>query len=185
MASARRRWETNIRVLCGLVATAILLLPRISLALDPPDPLNVLLVANGWYTQEDDIETHLLDLGYDVVVKKDYRVYGSTDLSVYDLIVITEFAPGLSYSALGNIESAGVPVLIVEYWDFWYSYRLGLTSTENCGYVGTDTITSMQEGYTEFTSRVGAEALVPALLHGLRDRSGGCGVGGDAAVLEF
>ena len=89
---------------------------------------------------EDDIEEHLLDLGCDVTVKKDYRVYGSTDLSVYDLIVITEFAPGLSYSALGNIESSGVPVLIVEYWDFWYSYRLGLTSTEYCGYVGTTSV---------------------------------------------
>ncbi|MFO8072264.1 MAG: hypothetical protein R6V85_10365 [Polyangia bacterium] len=100
----------------------------------------MLFVAGGWYQQEDDIETHLLDLGYDVTVKADYQVYGSTDLSIYDLVVITEFAPNLSYSALDNIESSEVPVLIVEYWDFWYSYQLGLTSTEQCGYVGTDTI---------------------------------------------
>ncbi|MFO8072407.1 MAG: hypothetical protein R6V85_11085, partial [Polyangia bacterium] len=120
----------------------------------------MLFVAGGWYQQEDDIESHLLDLGYDVAVKTDYQVYGSTDLSVYDLVVITEFAPNLSYSALDNIESSEVPVLIVEYWDFWYSYRLGLTSTEQCGYVGTDTIEAVAEGYDSFTSRVGAEALV-------------------------
>ena len=130
----------SIRGGAWILLIVVLIFPSVAAAIDPPDPLNVLFVANGWYDQEDDIEEHLLDLGCDVTVKKDYRVYGSTDLSVYDLIVITEFAPGLSYSALGNIESSGVPVLIVEYWDFWYSYRLGLTSTEYCGYVGTDWI---------------------------------------------
>ncbi|MFO8073387.1 MAG: hypothetical protein R6V85_16095 [Polyangia bacterium] len=138
----------------------VLLLPSLGLALDPPDPLNVLFVADGWYEQEDEIEMHLDDLGYGVTVKTDYQVSGSTDLSVYDLIVITEFAPNLSYAALDNIESSEVPVLIVEYWDFWYSYRLGLTSTEQCGYVGTDTIEAASEGYDSFTSRLGAEALV-------------------------
>ncbi|MFO8072531.1 MAG: hypothetical protein R6V85_14385, partial [Polyangia bacterium] len=77
----------------------MLLLPNPGLALEPPDPLEVLFVANGWYDQEDDIEAHLLDLDHEVTVKKDYQVYGSTDLSVYDLIVIAEFAPNLSYSA--------------------------------------------------------------------------------------
>ncbi|MFO8071333.1 MAG: hypothetical protein R6V85_05600, partial [Polyangia bacterium] len=47
----------------------VLLLPRLGLAVDPPDPLSVLFVADGWYQQEDDIETHLLDLGHDVTVK--------------------------------------------------------------------------------------------------------------------
>ncbi|MFO8073531.1 MAG: hypothetical protein R6V85_16830, partial [Polyangia bacterium] len=69
----------------------------------------MLFVADGWYQQEDEIESHLLDLGHDVAVKTDYQVYGSTDLSIYDLVVITEFAPGLSYSALDNIESSEVP----------------------------------------------------------------------------
>ncbi|MFO8070579.1 MAG: DUF4185 domain-containing protein [Polyangia bacterium] len=118
----------------------MLLLPRLGSAFDPPDPLSVLFVADGWYEQEDEIESHLIDLGYDVAVKADYQVYGSTDLSGYDLVVISEFAPNLSYSALDNIESSGAPVLIVEYWDFWYSYQLGLTSTEQCGYAGTDTV---------------------------------------------
>jgi hypothetical protein len=104
----------SVRAVLIASVAVVLLLPSVAAALDPPDPLNVLFVANGWYDQEDDIEEHLLDLGCDVTVKKDYRVYGSTDLSVYDLIVITEFAPGLSYSALGNIESSEVPVLITE-----------------------------------------------------------------------
>jgi hypothetical protein len=43
-----------------------------------------LFVAGGWYEQEDDIESHLLDLGHDVTVKADYQVYGSTDPSVYE-----------------------------------------------------------------------------------------------------
>ncbi|MFO8071964.1 MAG: hypothetical protein R6V85_08815 [Polyangia bacterium] len=119
----------------------------------------MLFVAGGWYQQEDDIETHLLDLGHDVTVKADYQVYGSTDLSVYDLVVITEFAPNLSYSALDNIESSEVPVLIVEYWDFWYSYQLGLTSTEQCGYVGTDTVEVLGEN-NRFTRYVGREPQV-------------------------
>ena len=162
MLEDRQRMEPRVLVpTLFVIATAVvLLLPRLSLALDPPDPLNVLFVANGWYDHEDDIESHLLDLGYEVTVKKSYQVYGSTDLSAYDLIVITEFSPGLSYSALGNIEASEVPVLIVEYWDFWYSYKLGLTSTEYCGYVGTDSIEAVHEGYDQFTSRVGSDALV-------------------------
>ncbi|MFO8070265.1 MAG: hypothetical protein R6V85_00200, partial [Polyangia bacterium] len=50
----------------ALAAAMVLLLPRLGLAVDPPDPLSVLFVAGGWYQQEDEIETHLLDLGYDV-----------------------------------------------------------------------------------------------------------------------
>ena len=40
-------------VLIASVAV-LLLLPSVAAAIDPPDPLNVLFVANGWYNQEDD-----------------------------------------------------------------------------------------------------------------------------------
>jgi hypothetical protein len=39
---------------------------------DPPAPLNVLFVANGWCSYEDDIENHFLDLGFMVTRIKDY-----------------------------------------------------------------------------------------------------------------
>jgi hypothetical protein len=134
--------------------------PSVASALDPPDPLNVLFVANGYYNQEDEIEDHFIDLGYTVTVMKSYQVRGTTNLAPYDLIVLTEFAPGVSTSGINNIKASDKPLLIVEYWDFWYSYRFGLTATEDCGYVGTDTITAVEEGYNELTSRVGGEALV-------------------------
>ncbi|MFO8071118.1 MAG: hypothetical protein R6V85_04510, partial [Polyangia bacterium] len=78
----------------------------------------MLFVAGGWYQQEDDIETHLLDLGHDVTVKADYQVYGSTDLSIYDLVVITEFAPNLSYSALDNQGNPSSP------WNYYWKAPL-------------------------------------------------------------
>ncbi len=134
--------------------------PSVASALDPPDPLNVLFVANGYYNQEDAIEDHFIDLGYTVTVMKSYQVRGTTNLAPYDLVVLTEFAPGVSTSGINNIKASDKPLLIVEYWDFWYSYRFGLTATEDCGYVGTDTITAVEVGYNELTSRVGGEALV-------------------------
>ena len=48
---------------------------------DPPTPLNVLFVANGWCSQEDDIENHFLDLGYNVTLIKDYKVKGTTSFA--------------------------------------------------------------------------------------------------------
>ncbi len=106
----------------------------------PFEPAHALFVGNGYYQQEYDIQFHLQNLGIDVTVNKDSRIRGNTDLSSYDLIIITEFAPNISSSGLSNIQQSGIPVLIVEYWDFWYSYRLGLTETEYCGYVGTDQV---------------------------------------------
>ncbi|MCP4675189.1 MAG: hypothetical protein GY854_06715 [Deltaproteobacteria bacterium] len=107
--------------------------------------IKVLFVANGYYQQEYDIYYYLQDNNHEVDIKKDYRVKGSTDLTPYDSVIITGFAPNLSYSALSNIGSAGVPVLIVEYWDFWYSYRLGLLQWDSGDYYGTDTVTLIND----------------------------------------
>jgi len=110
------------------------------------DPVQVLFVKNGYYQQEDDILDHLNDLGcYEVTTKKDYQIYGSTDLSPYDMIIITEFAPGIGYYGLQNIENSGKPVLIVEYWDLWYSYKLGLVDDDWAGYYGTDTVEVVED----------------------------------------
>jgi hypothetical protein len=77
---------------------------------------------------------------FDVTIKKDYKIYGSTDLTVYDLIIITGFAPNIGYSATNNIKNAGIPLMIIEYWDFWYSYRMGLLNWDSGDYYGTDTV---------------------------------------------
>jgi hypothetical protein len=77
---------------------------------------------------------------FDVTIKKDYQIYGSTDLTVYDLIIITGFAPNIGYSATNNIKNSGIPLMIIEYWDFWYSYKMGLLNWDSGDYYGTDTV---------------------------------------------
>jgi hypothetical protein len=150
----------SIRAGIALAVVVVVLLPATASALDPPAPLSVLFVANGYYIQETHIEDHFLDLGYAVTRRKDYQIKGTTSLVPYDLIVLTEFAPSVSTSGINNIKNSGKPVLIVEYWDFNYSKKLGLTTSASCGYVGTDTVEAVREGYDAFTSLVGVEALV-------------------------
>ena len=140
------------RIVLGLCMTAVvvfMLLPALKANAQGHDPIQVLFVKNDWYQQEDDILDHLNDLGcYEVTTKKDYQIYGSTDLSSYDLIIITEFAPGIGYYGLQNIENSGKPILIVEYWDFWYSYKLGLVEDYWAGYYGTDTVDVIDSDHT-------------------------------------
>jgi hypothetical protein len=87
-----------------------------------------LFIANGISTHESYFINYLYNTkNYQVDVKTDCRVTGSTDLSGYDIIAVTGFAPYLSSQAIYNIKISGKPVLIIEYWDFWYSYKFGLT----------------------------------------------------------
>jgi len=148
-----------VRVVAMLVLLGALIAPLAAEA-DPPTPLNVLFVANGWCSQEDDIENHFLDLGYSVTRIKDYKVKSTTSFAAYDLIVLTESAPLVSASGLNAIKASGKPVLVVESWTFLYAYRLGLTTSAIARLSDGDTVTSLVDGYTAFTSRVGAEALV-------------------------
>ncbi len=100
----------------------------------------ILFVANGYYSQESDIYNRLQTMGFsDVTVKKDYQITGATDLTSTDVIIVTGFAPNISHAGIQKILSAGVPVLAVEYWDFIYSYELGLTS-DSFGYFGDNTL---------------------------------------------
>jgi hypothetical protein len=117
-----------VRIVTALTLMAMIVLPRASSA-TPPTPLNVLFVANGWCSQEDDIENHFLDLGYNVTLIKDYKVKGTTSFAAYDLIVLTESAPLVSAAGLNAIKASGKPVLVVESWNFLYAYRLGLTTS--------------------------------------------------------
>ncbi len=123
--------------IASVLAALFMLLPNQAFA----EQTNVLFVASGYYQQETDIYNHLQDLGgFDITIKKDYRIKGSTNLTSYDLIIITGFAPNIRYSGLNKIKNSGIPVLIVEYWDFWYSYRLGLLRWDSGDYYGTDTV---------------------------------------------
>jgi hypothetical protein len=158
-----------VRAVAVFILLGALVAP-LAAAADPPTPLNVLFVANGWCSQEDDIENHFLDLGYNVTRIKDYKVRGTTSFAAYDLIVLTESAPLVSATGLSAIKASGKPVLVVESWTFLYAYRLGLTTSPIARLSDGDTVTSLVDGYTAFTSRVGAEALVhqkPALIFGV------------------
>ena len=142
----------------SLALTGALLLPRISHA--APTPVKVLLVADGLSPQEDDLENHFIDLGWSVTRLKDYKVNGTTKFSGYDLIVLTETAPLVPSCGLNAIKGSGKPVLVFETFSFMYAYRLGLTTTALPTLADDDTVTAVREGYDDFTSRVGAEALV-------------------------
>ena len=135
-----------------------LLLPRLSHA--APTPAKVLLVADGLSPQEDDLENHFIDLGWSLTRIKDYKVNGTTKFSGYDLIVLTETAPLVPSCGLTALKASGKPVLVFETWSFLYAYRLGLTTTALPTLADDDTVTAVREGYDDFTSRVGAEALV-------------------------
>jgi hypothetical protein len=136
----------NESILAGIAIAfaAALLLPATASALDPPAPRSVLFVSNGYYQQETIIKNHLLSSGaYTVAVKKDYQITGTLNLAPYDLVILTEFAPNVSTSGINNVKNSGKPVLIVEYWDFNYSKKLGLTASASCGYGGTRTVEVM------------------------------------------
>ncbi|MCK9460977.1 MAG: hypothetical protein M0R80_15180 [Proteobacteria bacterium] len=148
-----------VRAIAVFVLLGALVTP-LAAAADPPTPLNVLFVANGWCSQEDDIENHFLDLGYNVTRIKDYKVKSTTSFAAYDLIVLTESAPLVSAAGLNAIKASGKPVLVVESWTFLYAYRLGLTTSPLARLSDGDTVTSLVDGHTAFTSRVGTEALV-------------------------
>ncbi|MCK9459224.1 MAG: hypothetical protein M0R80_06260 [Proteobacteria bacterium] len=159
----------TVRFVSAIAIVGALLLPVLASA-TPPTPLNVMFVANGWCSQEDDIENHFLDLGYNITLIKDYKVKSSTSFAAYDLIVLTESAPLMSAAGLNAIKASGKPVLVVESWTFLYAYRLGLTTSPIARLSDGDTVTSLVDGFTAFTSRVGAEALVhqtPAPVFGV------------------
>jgi hypothetical protein len=89
-----------------------------------------LFIGNGESVHEDYFIDYLSNNeGFEVEVKADYEITGNTDLSDYELIVVTGFAPWISSQGIYNIKTSGKPVLIIEYWDFWYSYQFGLTWT--------------------------------------------------------
>ncbi|MCP4679986.1 MAG: hypothetical protein GY854_31740 [Deltaproteobacteria bacterium] len=105
---------------------------------EPPPERDALFISNGYYPQEQALRDHLaIDNDYDIDTFKDYQINGTTDLSGYELIILTGFAPNVSYAGINNIASSGVPVLIVEYWDFIYSYKLGLTD-DDYGWFGNN-----------------------------------------------
>ncbi|MCP4680458.1 MAG: DUF4185 domain-containing protein [Deltaproteobacteria bacterium] len=94
------------------------------------EAIEVLFVSNGRYAQETAIEDHLVDTGvYNVTQLGDYQITGRTNLSPFDIIILTELAPRIPRSGIYNIKRSGKPVLIVEHSSYRYSYRLGLTTT--------------------------------------------------------
>ena len=60
----------TVRFVSAIALVGVIFLPMLASA-TPPTPLNVLFVANGWCSQEDAIENHFLDLGYNVTRIKD------------------------------------------------------------------------------------------------------------------
>jgi hypothetical protein len=124
-----------------------------------PEPIHALFVSNRYSYEEYQIEDHLNEIGaYNVTVKGDWQITGYTDLSGYDLIVITGFAPYISTNGLYNISNSGIPVLIVEYWGFEYSYRLGLVY-DSPSWSWNDTI-KLPNAVNEYTRFLGTSVEV-------------------------
>ncbi|MCP4679389.1 MAG: hypothetical protein GY854_28650 [Deltaproteobacteria bacterium] len=122
-------FHNNLLAAVSALLAVLAVSPRDANAIvEPPDAAEVLFVVSGYYPQEDAIKDHLNELEiYNITEAADYQIRRGTDLSGFDLIIITGFAPNISNRGLANISSSGKPVLIVEYWGFEYSYRLGLT----------------------------------------------------------
>jgi hypothetical protein len=114
---------------------------------EEPQPIDILFVANGYYQQEDDIENRLMAGGYNIVKKKDYQITWSTDLSEYELIIITGFAPFISSSGMQNIYNSAKPVFIIESYDYWYSYMLGLLDWDAFDYYAVEEADILDDGH--------------------------------------
>ncbi len=100
----------------------------------------ILFVSSGYYQQESDIYYHLIDKGYIVEVVPGHQINGGTDLSPYAMAIVTGFDNSLYNPGRENIKSNGLPVLIVEYWDFWHSYKFDLLKWDSGDYYGTTTV---------------------------------------------
>ncbi len=164
MAQPNLYQPSHYRVVLGVaLAGAIITLGTLAFA---ASPTNVLFVANGYFAEESDIYNHLLEINaagdvprFDITVKKDYQIRRRTSLDEYDLIIITGFAPNIARGGLRNIKRSGKPVFVIEYWDFWYSFRLGLVRSDWAGYYGTDKVEFITNDHP-ITARFEQEAQV-------------------------
>ncbi|MDD5309664.1 MAG: hypothetical protein PHU25_20285 [Deltaproteobacteria bacterium] len=153
------RWAVSSAVFFLLIGSSLVSPSRAS-ATDLPI-LDVLFVSNGYFPQERAIEEHLQSLGaFNIVRKKDCQIKGNTDLGSYDLIVLTGFSPLVSTPGINRIKASGVPVLVVEPYGFWYSWRLGLVTTPFCGYVFSRQVESTGPGLDDVSRYLGDEPEV-------------------------
>ncbi len=131
----------------SLLAFLLLVISGFNAFADDLPRRNILLVGNGYYSQEDEIIQHLeeMDLA-NLTTMKDYHLNGSSYLDIFDLIIVTGFAPNISNSGIQNILNSGVPVLIVEYWDFIYSYEFGLTNSDY-GFFGDNSLEKLLDDH--------------------------------------
>ncbi|MCP4599581.1 MAG: hypothetical protein GY847_03410 [Proteobacteria bacterium] len=137
-----------------------LLLPFASSASDPPR-IDVLFVASESSDTEKAIEDHLIDIdGYNVVIQNDSDIGDDTDLSLYDLIILTGFAPNVSTAGIQNIKSSRIPVLVLEYQNFSYSHQLGLVKSDVGADIDTRNVESVFKGLGEYTRYLGRDVQV-------------------------
>ncbi len=100
----------------------------------------MLILADGYYEQEDHLITYFTDTrNFEVEIMSSEELDNSTDLSGYSLVVLTGFAPGVSWSGIQNIENSDVSVLIVEYLVFRHSYMFDLVQ-DDYAYFGDNTL---------------------------------------------
>jgi hypothetical protein len=120
-----------------VLAVALMLLNSTAEAfVPPPETADLLFVANGNFSNEERLEDHFDDLGYNVVRTKDSAVTSSTSFSSFDLVVVTGFAPNIGASAMNALLASGVPVLAISYWNQVYAKKLGLVTTNSAEYYG-------------------------------------------------
>ncbi len=61
-------------------------------------------------------------------------------MTPYDFIIVTEYATGIGWSGIDNIDNSGKPLLIIEYWDFYYAYAFDMSWDSWGDYLGNDTV---------------------------------------------
>jgi len=148
------------RFVSAIALVGAILLPVLASA-TPPTPLNVLFVANGYYTQENDIENHFLDLGYTVTlvrssIEDSVIVLLSNHLQIPSPNVLARTA-GLSMpwllssSASTNTDGYG-PYIIDRYTQHdGLTGNIGLYHTVSVWHGGLFTPYGVYTGYEEIT----------------------------------
>ncbi|MDH5676206.1 MAG: hypothetical protein OEZ06_29065 [Myxococcales bacterium] len=91
----------------------------------------VLHISDGLAPQESLVQQHLQAQGMDVTRKYSWSISRFTDLSPYDLIVLSGFSPFVSSSGLARIAASGVPTLVGQPVDMHYASGLGMMSVLN------------------------------------------------------
>ena len=107
----------------------------------------VLLVGDMTNRQEQILADYLTGRReYLLDIVRDTDVRASWSFERYDIMILTGYSPEVATDALQSMGAAGVPLFVVEYRNFAFSYRLGLISRDS-GFAGDTSLTAVNAAH--------------------------------------